>query len=235
MSRRSLLTSGDMPGELLGPIVRLQVQRVPLKTRGEGYDPGPILAVPEAAIGPDGIAGRHEGGWVLDAHHRAHPQADGSGRRALSMGFSEHYRLMAGRFGAAPLGCAGENVIVATDRRVFLEDLAGTVVIRGESGSLPLTGAFVAAPCLEFTSFLLGRSDVGSVAEIGDARAFLHEGMRGYILDVTDLDRVQTVRVGDEVWVEGSAPERSSASYSLSNTLPIPAGGSEASSRRQAG
>ncbi|HLA67092.1 MAG TPA: hypothetical protein VJP05_06390 [Acidimicrobiia bacterium] len=192
-----------MPSRLLGPIVRLQVQRGALKTPKVGYDPTPILFVHEAAIGPDGIAGRHEGGWVLDAHHRAHPGADGSGRRALSMGFSEHYERMAARFGSAPLGCAGENVIVATDRRIDLDDLTGTVVIRTADAAVPLTSAFVAAPCLEFTSFLLGRVGVGSVEEIGDDRAFLHDGTRGYILDVKHLERVHTVRVGDEVWVEG--------------------------------
>jgi len=187
---------------LLGPIVRLQVQRDALKTPRVRYDPSPILDVPEAAIGPDGIAGLHEGGWVLDAHHRAHPGADGSGRRALSMGFSEHYERMAARFGRAPLGCAGENVIVGTDRRIDLDDLAGAVVVRTGSGDVPLTGAFVAAPCLEFTSYLLGRSEVGSQQEIGDDRAFLHDGTRGYILGVSHLERPYTVRLGDEVYVE---------------------------------
>ena len=186
----------------LGQIVRLQVQRDALKTPKVGYDPRPILSVDEAAIGPDGIAGRHDGGWVLDAHHRGHPGADGSGRRALSMGFSEHYDRMAARFGAAPLGCAGENVIVGTDRRIDLDDLSGTVVIRTPAGDVPLSGALVAAPCLEFTSFLLGRPGVGTVKEIGDDRAFLHDGTRGYILEVKHLERVHTVRVGDEVWVE---------------------------------
>jgi len=118
------------------------------------------------------------------------------------MGFSEHYDRMAERFGSAPLGCAGENIIVGSDRRIDLEDLVGTVVIRGEFGGARLTGASVAAPCLEFTSFLLGRPDVGSIEEIGDDRAFLHQGRRGYILEVAQLDRSYPVRLGDEVWVE---------------------------------
>ena len=60
----------------------------------------------------------------------------------------------------------------------------------------------VAAPCLEFTSFLLGRADVGTEEEIGDDRAFLHEGTRGYILGVRHLAAEHLVRVGDEVVVE---------------------------------
>lgn len=191
-----------MPTRLLGPIIRLQVQRGSLKVPKVGYDPAPLLEVEQLSIGPDGVAGCHQGSWILDAHHRSHPEADGSVRRALSMGFSEHYDRMAARFGAAPLGCGGENVIVAIDRRVTLDDLAGEVVIGGQSGEVRLTGAFVAAPCLEFTSFLLGRSDVGTAAEIGDDRAFLAGGTRGYILGVSHLDGTHPVRLGDEVRVE---------------------------------
>jgi hypothetical protein len=72
---------------LLGPIVRLQVQRDPLKVKGVAYDPAGILAVDEAAIGPQGIVGRHDGTWVLDTHHAAHPRSQAGGRRALSIGF----------------------------------------------------------------------------------------------------------------------------------------------------
>ena len=52
---------------ILGPIVRIQIQRTPLKTPGVGYDPRPIVAVEEAVIGPPGLVGRHEGSWILDA------------------------------------------------------------------------------------------------------------------------------------------------------------------------
>ena len=191
---------------ILGPIVRLQVQRQPLKAPKVGYDPTPILAVEEAMIGPGGIRGRRDGTWVLDCHHDEHP--NGNGRRALSMGFTEHYDRMAARFGAAQLGCAGENVIVATDRRIDLGDLEGTVVIRTSEADVPLIGAYVAAPCLEFTSFLLARTDVGTEGEIGDDRAFLHDGTRGYILGVRHLEGEYTVRLGDEVVVEAWSRSR---------------------------
>src|SRR3989304_6150768 len=107
-----------MPERLIGAIVRLQVQRDPLKERGVGYDPTGILAVEEAAIGPLGIVGRHEGTWVLDTHHAAHPRSQAGGRRALSIGFTGHYDRMAKRFGVAPLGCAGENLIVEIPNRL---------------------------------------------------------------------------------------------------------------------
>ena len=53
-----------MSERLLGPIVLLQVQRTPLKAPGGLYDPRPLLAVGEAAVGPEGMAGFHEGAWV---------------------------------------------------------------------------------------------------------------------------------------------------------------------------
>lgn len=185
----------------LGRIVRLQVQRDPLKHRGSGYDPTPILAVDEAAIGPQGMVGWHDGAWMVDAHHAAHPRSRAGGRRPLSIGFTSHYDLMASRFGAAPLGCAGENLIVEADRRIELGDLDGGIVVSAADRDLVLTGARVAAPCLEFTSFLLGRPGVAPRSEIGDDVAFLDDGLRGFILAVAHLERSVVVRVGDEVHV----------------------------------
>lgn len=186
---------------VLGPIVRIQVQRNPLKRPGIGYDPEPILAVDEAVIGPPGLVGRHEGSWIVDAHHADHPASRGGGRRALSIGFSEHYDRIAARFGAAPLGCAGENLIVATDRRIDPGELGGVVVVHTDDGQVPLGGARVAAPCAEFTSFLLGRSEVAPREELTADLEFLGGGTRGYILDLAGLDRAAVVRVGDEVRV----------------------------------
>lgn len=190
-----------MPERLLGPIVRIQVQRNPLKAKGTGFDPGPILAVDEAVIGPPGLVGRYDGVWVVDAHHAHHPQSRAGGRRPLSIGFTHHYGLMADRFGTAPLGCAGENLIVDTAARVTGEDLSGTVVVRTAGGDIVLGAARVAAPCREFTSFLLGRDDVAPREEIAADLEFLDEGTRGYVLDLSGLDRAAVLRLGDEVFV----------------------------------
>jgi hypothetical protein len=188
-------------GRPLGPIVRLQVQRASLKRRREGYDPTPILPVDQAAIGPLGVVGRHGDSWIVDVHHGAHPNGRAGGRRALSIGFSHHYDRIAERFGSAPLGCAGENVIVEVAHAVRPDDLAGTVVIITAEGEVPLTGARVATPCVEFTSFLLGREGVAARAEVADDIAFLDGGTRGYILEVKHLTRPMIVQVGDMVEV----------------------------------
>lgn len=188
-----------MSDAALGSIVRLQVQRDPVKARGEGYDPTPILAVDEAAIGPLGMVGRYDGAWVVDAHHGAHPRSRAGGRRALSIGFTAHYAAMADHFGSAPLGCAGENIIVETDRMIGAETLEGDLIVTTADGELRLTGARVATPCLEFTSFLLGRSEVAPRSEIAADVASLDEGVRGFILEVAHLERPVVIRVGDSV------------------------------------
>lgn len=201
----------------IGPIVRLQVQVAPLKTRGSGYDPSGILAVEEVAIGPQGVVGHHQGTWVVDVHHGAHPFGRAGGRRALSVGFTGHYERMASRFGAAPLGCAGENLIVAAGGRIMVGDLAGALHIRGASGSVAVRRARVAAPCAEFTSWIKGLDVVVPIADQRDDVAFLDDGMRGFILDVSHLERPALVRVGDEVWVS-----RQSSASADSNDAPTP-------------
>ncbi|MFV1971345.1 MAG: hypothetical protein ACC683_10130, partial [Acidimicrobiia bacterium] len=102
-------------GDLVGEIVRLQIQRVPVKVRGEGYLPDKILPVARASVDAWGMLGWHDGAWVVDAHNKAHPSQRGGGRRPLSIGFTGHYSAMAERFGEAPLGIAGENIIVEGD------------------------------------------------------------------------------------------------------------------------
>lgn len=183
----------------LGTIVRLQVQRDPLKTKGEGYDPSPLLSVPEASIDPLGMIGRHEDYWVLDAHHSAHPRARGGGNRALSIGFAGHYAAMAERFGAAELGIAGENIILDTPGRVASADLEGTLIIATADGEVALHSRGVAAPCAEFTSFIKGLDIVVGKRDQPDDVEFLDGGTRGFILDASGLDDPVLIRVGDRV------------------------------------
>ena len=184
----------------LGPVVLIQVQRSALKQDGIGYDPSPLLQVEEAAVGPHGLVGLHDGGWVLDVHGALHPKARGGGRRALSMGFTSHYHLMEQRFGGPALGAAGENLIVATERRVVPDDLAGGVVVETTRGPVEFPAPRPAAPCREFTSYLLGFDGVAPRSEIAPDLEFLEGGMRGFLLAVDHLRGWHRLRVGDEVW-----------------------------------
>src|SRR5881409_3176787 len=108
----------------VGEIVRLQIQRSSLKT-GEKpnrrYDPAPLLAVERLAVRPDGVLGQSNGGaWLVDVHHRSHPQTKNEdGLHGVSLGFTSHYAAMRERFGdRLTLGCAGENIVVETQRRI---------------------------------------------------------------------------------------------------------------------
>jgi len=130
-------------------------------------------------------------------NHAVHPAGRGGGRRTLSIGFTGHYRRMAARFGDMPLGIGGENVIVECDERLFTDDLAGTLVILGSDGEIAVTGTRVAAPCREFTSFLLGVEGVAARGAIADELSFLGDGMRGFLVDGSALERPMAVRVGD--------------------------------------
>ena len=190
-----------MPERELGTIVRLQIQRDPLKVKGVSYDPAGILAVEEASLDSNGVLGRHRDAWVLDTHHGGHPRARGGGHRALSIGFAGHYDAMAERFGGVALGCAGENIVLDTPGRVVAADLEGDVVVHTADGEVVLSSAGVAAPCAEFTSWIKGLDTVVPKLEQPEDVAFLDGGTRGFILDVARLDNPVTIRVGDRISV----------------------------------
>lgn len=170
----------------LGPIARLQIQRSTLKT-GERphrvYDPSPILPVPRLAVAPEGVLGEApDGSWLADVHHRAHPRTKNEdGLHGVSLGFSGHYALMRDRFGERITpGCAGENILVETDGRVTLDDLARGVSLVGADGRelVRLDVLQVAHPCRPFSGWALG--GVAEAAVLKETLQFLDEGTRGF-------------------------------------------------------
>ena len=170
----------------LGRIVRLQIQRSSLKT-GEKptrvYDPMPLLAVDRLALGPDGALGEGpDGSWLVDVHHRAHPRTKNEdGAHGVSLGFTSHYALMRDRFGERiTLGCAGENIIVETERRIALEDLQRGIVLLAHDGQelARLAVLQVAEPCRPFTGWALGGIVESRVLK--ESLQFLEGGTRGY-------------------------------------------------------
>ncbi len=187
-------------GELIGEIVRLQVQRIPVKSRGAGYDPSGIEEVGRAAVDAWGMVGGREDAWIVDAHHRAHPASRGGGRRSLSIGFTGHYTLMAERFGGAPVGIAGENIIV-DGPALSLRDLGdGLVIVASDGTDLFLERPRVAAPCLEFTSFMLGLDRVAPLEEIEGPLNDLHDGRRGFIVAADRTSSPVELSIGDGVY-----------------------------------
>ena len=114
-------------GDLIGPIVRLQVQLIPIKVRGEGYLPDQILSVDRAVVDAWGMIGFDDGKWVIDAHHKSHPSRRGGGRRPLSIGFTGHYALMEERFAVTEAGGGGASLESTVDflRREFSDGVSG--------------------------------------------------------------------------------------------------------------
>lgn len=176
---------------LLGPIVRLQVQRAPLKVGAKPdrvYTPGAIVAAETLRAGADGVIGVVSGTEVLDVHHRAHPASRNSdGANGLSIGFTSHYQEMQRRFGAhMTVGVAGENIIVDVGRRVEFPEVSGGLVIVGRDGreKCRLLGVAIAHPCREFSGFALQtmRPDAETLKA---TLQVLDNGLRGFYCTVS--------------------------------------------------
>ena len=192
--------------QLLGRIARLQIQTAALKTGDkprERYDPAALLAVETLTLTNAGAEARGPGGErVLDVHHLRHPQSrQHQGENALSVGFTAHYAAMRERFGAhVALGCAGENLIVETERRVTLDLVRRGMFIQtpGRPAPVALTRLQVAAPCRPFTRYLL-QEPPGS-DNLKEALQFLGEGQRGFYAALAEAGPA-TVALGDLVFV----------------------------------
>ena len=186
----------------IGTVTRLQIQRSSLKT-GEKpnrvYDPAPLLPVSRLTVTPDGVLGAGpEGGWIVDVHHRAHPETKNEdGLHGVSVGFTSHYAAMRDRFGERiVIGCAGENVIVAADRTFTYDDLAGGVAIVAADGPerVRLRVLQVAHPCRPFTGWASGGRVESDVLKAH--LQFLDGGTRGFYCVG---EAMGTVQVGDQL------------------------------------
>ena len=147
--------------ELIGTIVRLQVQRSGLKL-GERprrwFDPSPLAQVVSLELEPGGVVGiSADGERILDVHNRRHPQTRFGTDNGLSVGFTSHYERMQDRFGERIAeGIAGENAIVRTEREFRRDELPAEVVVESAEGRTHLVGVRVAEPCVEFSRYALG-------------------------------------------------------------------------------
>jgi MOSC domain-containing protein YiiM len=134
-------------------------------------------------VTPDGVLGAGpEHSWIVDVHHRAHPETKNpDGEHGVSVGFTSHYAAMRERFGPRiELGCAGENIVVETDRRLTLDELRGGLAFRSPDGveRTRLQVLDVAHPCRPFTGWALGGRVESEVLK--SHLQFLDDGMRGF-------------------------------------------------------
>jgi hypothetical protein len=190
----------------IGTVTRLQIQRGSLKRGAKPtrvYDPTPLLAVPALTVTPDGALGASPTDaetWIVDVHHRAHPQTKNEdGLHGISLGFTSHYDAMRERFGdRVEVGCAGENIIANADQRLTYEELAGGVAVLSPAGEerVRLKILQVAHPCRPFTGWALGRTV--EPEELKQHLQFLDNGMRGFYCEG---EAVGVVTLGDLIAV----------------------------------
>jgi hypothetical protein len=152
----------------LGRIVRLQVQTGSLKL-GEKphrvYDPAPLAPVEALRLTPRGAEGvTAEGKTLVDVHHAAHPRTKYAqyGERIVT-------------------GCAGENILLESERIYRLEDFAFGLAFRSAASgaTVHLDAVTVADPCVEFSRFSLG-DPAAAPQDLKPVLQFLGEGTRGY-------------------------------------------------------
>ncbi|MHB8648414.1 MAG: hypothetical protein ACYDAR_21750 [Thermomicrobiales bacterium] len=193
--------------ELIGRIVRLQVQASSLKV-GERlrrwYDPAPIRAVPTLTLDESGVVGRTESGeTILDVHNATHPATKNrAGSNGISVGFTSHYGVMRARFGDHLAdGIAGENILVATERMFTAADCAAGIRVETSDGAtIDLEQIIVAEPCVEFSRFALRYPhDPPSNQAVTDALNFLREGTRGFYATYRGVPA--TIAVGASVYL----------------------------------
>jgi len=187
----------------IGRIVRLQVQTASLK-RGEGpdrvYDPAPLTEFPLLRLSPRGASSSRNGETVLDVHHWDHPASKAEPGREASFGFTSHYGRMRGEYGDhLAIGCAGENVLIETDRVWRLDDFAGALAFQDAATGtlLRLSSVTVADPCVPFSRFAIRtRAPQPSPEELKPVLQFLAEGTRGYVFTpLTDGE----IAIGDRL------------------------------------
>jgi len=182
--------------ERLGPIVQLQIHAESLKRDG-AYVPEPLIAVERVSLDESGVLGWDGSGWIVDVHHAAHPRLRGGGRRAVSVGFTGHYRRMEERFGPVTLGIAAESIVVDGPPVSARTIADGLLIRKGDGTVIELRSPEPAVACTGFTSYLLGSPTVLGSEEIEDDLAFLSTGTRGFIVAVDHLDGPVEVEIGD--------------------------------------
>ena len=187
---------------VLGPIVGLQIQRSSLKIGPRGaayYDPAPLLPVERLFLTPDGAMADADGAR-LDVHNVRHADSKNvRGTNDVSVGFTSGYATMRARFGArVGDGIAGENILVACEQPLTLNDLSDGLLIVGPDGrQLELTHVLVAHPCVEFSRWALDDPSAPT-ALVSKTLKFLDGGVRGFYASL-ETDGVTHVELGDQL------------------------------------
>lgn len=176
--------------ELIGRVIRLQVQRSRLKpgpATTRIYDPAPLHEVAVLEIGPRGVVGD----GILDVHHADHPDSRNVKLvNGISVMTASRYAALRSTYGDHLVdGIAGESLLLDTEH---LDDLSGHFVLETDGEPIELE-SMPAPPCVEFSRFVLGRGASDVSAEVLATKDALENGARGYYLRTSGTG---TVRCG---------------------------------------
>ena len=184
----------------IGEIKLLQMQLYAMTGAG-AYDLDALIGADKLRLTPDGFYGLSGQSWIMDRHHRHHPDSRyWHASEVLSFGFTSHYDHMWDLFRSTPLGIAGENIIVDASSMLTIDDIAGGVMIETANGAVEFHAPEVAEPCVEFTRFLTDRPDADA-SQLKPWREQLRNGVRGYVVAV-EGDEPFEISTGDRVSVK---------------------------------
>jgi hypothetical protein len=183
----------------IGEIQLLQMQLYAMTGTGE-YDLDALIEADRLRLTSDGLYGLSDHAWIMDRHHRHHPDArHWHAADVLSFGFTSHYDHMWKMFRRTPVGIAGENIIVDTPDMLTIDDIADGMRIETDHGTLEFNSPEIAEPCVEFTRFLTDRRDADA-SDLKPWREMLRNGVRGYVVGI-EGDAPFEVATGDRVSV----------------------------------
>ena len=195
-------------------IVRLQVQRRPLKTGRapqREYQPAALQSVSRVEIGPRGAVGvvprmatttNGDAGSaerILDVHHRDHPQTrDPRGEAGVTIMGTGDYLALRQAYGPHLIdGLAAETILVDAPNGLARRQLPPRFTVHTALGAVPFVSVRAADPCVEFARFCLGESPSAQVSEaVRQALIDLDDGARGYRAVATHAGVLQ---IGDRV------------------------------------
>lgn len=174
----------------VGVVDQLQIQRSVMTGRG-AYEVEHLIDVERLRLTPDGVFGLLDGAWIVDRHHRHHPDATHwHAADVLSFGFTSHYEHMWDLFRQTPSGSAGENVIVVAPEMMTQADLAGGLRVETVGDVIEFSNPEILEPCVEFTRFMTGRGHA-SAAELKSDRQKLRNGVRGFAVGISEGEPVE--------------------------------------------
>ncbi len=188
----------------IGPIIKMQVQPTSIKvgSKPERYDPTRLLAVDTLLLSESGVVGvTCDGQHIIDVHNALHPHTKSRGDNGFSIGFTTHYQSLRSRFGDHMTdACAGENILVETDRMFSLADLQnGLAIQQVQTGEyIFLTDIQPIVPCLPFATYSAHRPLASH--EVKETLQSLMHGQRGFLAELVDKSETVTVRTGDSLY-----------------------------------